>query len=187
MIVQPDTIVRWHKRAFKLYWRRKSRSDKCGRPAVDPDVRALIFQMADANTSWGAPKIHGELLMLGLEISERTVSGLLSRYRLKPTSQTWKTFIKNHMDVMVAVDFLVVPTIPFRMLYVFVILSHSRREVIHFNVTEYPTAEWTAQQVIEAFPWDTAPRFLLRDDWGSHIIICTAETECSAIALRVQR
>lgn len=88
---------------------------------------------------------------------------------------------------MVAVDFLIVPTIRFRMIYVFVILSHSRREVIHFNVTEYPTAEWTAQQVIEAFPWDTAPRFLLRDDWGSHIIICTAETECSAIALRVQR
>ncbi|HIA48911.1 MAG TPA: integrase [Candidatus Hydrogenedentes bacterium] len=163
MIVQPDTVVRWHKRAFKLYWRRKSRSDKRGRPAVNPDVRALIYQMADVNTSWGAPKIHGELLMLGLEISERTVSGLLRRYRRKPPSQTWKTFIKNHMDVMVAVDFLVVPTIRFRMLYVFVILSHSPREVIHFNVTEHPTAEWTAQQVIEAFPWDTAPRYLLRD------------------------
>ena len=153
VIVQPDTVVRWHKRAFKLYWRRKSRSVKRGRPAVDPDVRALIFQMADANSSWGAPKIHGELLMLGLEISERTVSGLLHRYRRKPPSQTWRTFIKNHMPDMVAVDFLVVPTIRFRMLYVFIVLSHARREVVYFNVTANPTAEWTAQQVIEAFPW----------------------------------
>lgn len=163
VIVQPDTVVRWHKRAFKLYWRRKSRSDKRGRPALDPDVKALIFKMADANPSWGAPKIHGELLMLGLEISERTVSGLLRRYRRKPPSQSWRTFINNHMTDMVAVDFLVVPTIRFRMLYVFIVLSHARREVIHFNVTANPTEEWTAQQVIEAFPWDTAPRYLLRD------------------------
>jgi len=163
VIVQPDTVVRWHKRAFKLYWRRKSRPDKRGRPALDPDVKALIFKMADANPSWGAPKIHGELLMLGLEISERTVSGLLRRYRRKPPSQTWKTFIKNHMIEMVAVDFLVVPTIRFRMLYVFVVLSHVNRQVIHFNVTSNPTAHWTAQQVIEAFPWETAPRYLLRD------------------------
>ena len=132
MIVQPDIVVRWHKRAFKLYWRRKSRSDKRGRPGLDPDVKALIFKMADANPSWGAPKIHGELLMLGLEISERTVSGLLRRYRRKPPSQTWKTFIKNHMTEMVAVDFLVVPTIRFRMLYVFVVLSHANRQVIYF-------------------------------------------------------
>ncbi len=163
VIVQPDTVVHWHKRAFKLYWRRKSRSDNRGRPAVDPDVRALIFRMADANSSWGAPKIHGELLMLGLVISERTVSGLLRRYRRKPPSQTWRTFIKNHMPDMVAVDFLIVPTIRFRMLYVFIVLSHARREVVHFNVTANPTAEWTAQQVIEAFPWDTAPKYLLRD------------------------
>ncbi|MFP6616204.1 MAG: integrase core domain-containing protein [Candidatus Hydrogenedentota bacterium] len=119
--------------------------------------------MADSNPAWGAPKIHGELLKLGLVTSERTVSGLLRRYRRKPPSQNWKTFIKNHMDVMVAVDFLVVPTIRFRMLYVFVILSHANRQVIHFNVTANPTAEWTAQQVIEAFPWNSAPRFLLRD------------------------
>jgi putative transposase len=101
--------------------------------------------------------------MLGLEILERTVSGLLRRYRRKPPSQSWRIFINNHMTDMVPVDFLVVPTIRFRMLYVFIVLSHARREVIHFNVTANPTAEWTAQQVIEAFPWDTAPRYLLRD------------------------
>ncbi len=166
VIVQPDTIVRWHKRAFKLYWRRKSRSDKRGRPTVDSAVRALIFQMADANSTWGAPKIHGELLMLGLDISERTVSGLLRRYRRKPPSQSWRTFIKNHMPDMVAVDFLIVPTIRFRMLYVFIVLSHARREIVHFNVTANPTAEWTGQQVIEAFPWDSAPKYLLRDRDG---------------------
>jgi transposase InsO family protein len=109
------------------------------------------------------PKIHGELLKLGIEISERSVSSLLFRRSPKPPSRTWKAFIKNHMSEMVAVDFLVVPTIRFRMLFDFIVLSHARRQVIHFNVTARPTAEWTAQQVTEAFPWDAAPRFLLRD------------------------
>ena len=130
---------------------------------VNSDVRALIFKMADANPLWGAPKIHGELLELGIDVSERTVSNLLRRHRRKPPSQTWRPFIKNHMPDMVGVDFLVVPTIRFRLLFVFVILSHARRQVVHFNVTENPTAEWTAHQIIEAFPWDTAPRYLLRD------------------------
>jgi len=163
VIVQPDTVVRWHKRAFKLYWARKSRGRKRGRPPLNREVKDLVLWMTASNSLWGAPKIHGELLKLGLVTSERTVSGILRRYRRKPPSQTWKTFLKNHMDVMVAVDFLVVPTIRFRLLYVFVILSHAKRQVIHFNVTANPTAEWTAQQVIEAFPWDTAPRYLLRD------------------------
>ena len=163
VIVQPDTVVRWHKRAFKLYWARKSRGRKRGRPPLNREVNDLVLWMTASNSLWGAPKIHGELLKLGLVTSERTVSGILRRYRRKPPSQTWKTFLKNHMDVMVAVDFLVVPTIRFRLLYVFVILSHAKRQVIHFNVTANPTAEWTAQQVIEAFPWDTAPRYLLRD------------------------
>ena len=163
LIVQPDTVVRWHKRAFKLYWRRKSRTDKRGRPALDSDVRDLILMMADANPTWGAPKIHGELLKLGLVVSERTVSGLLRRHRRKPPSQTWRAFIKNHMPETVGVDFLVVPTIRFHLLFVFVVLSHARRRVVHFNVTANPTAEWTAQQIIEAFPWDSAPRYLLRD------------------------
>ncbi len=163
MIVQPDTVVRWHKRAFKLYWRRKSRGGKRGRPPLDSEVKALVLKMAYSNPTWGAPKIHGELLKLGLVTSERTVSGLLRRYRRKPPSQTWKTFIKNHMTGMVAVDFLVAPTIRFRMLYVWAILSHANRQVIHFNVAANPIAEWAAQQAIEAFPWDTVPRFLLHD------------------------
>jgi len=163
LIVQPDTVVRWHKRAFKYYWRRKSRLGKRGRPALDPDVKTLILKMADANPFWGAPKIHGELLKLGIVVSERTVSNLLRWHRRKPPSQTWRTFIKNHMPDMVGVDFLVVPTIRFQLLFVFVILSHARRRVVHFNVTANPTAEWTAQQIVEAFPWDTAPKYLLRD------------------------
>ena len=166
LIVQPDTVVRWHRRAFKLYWRRKSRSNKRGRPPLDAEVKAFVVTMIEGNHTWGAPKIHGELLKLGIDISERTVSGLLRRHRPKPPSQTWKTFIKNHMADMVSVDFLVVPTIRFQLLFVFVVLSHARRQVVHFNVTEHPTAEWTAQQIIEAFPWDTAPRFLLRDRDG---------------------
>ena len=125
LIVQPDTVIRWHKRAFKIYWRRKSQAGKRGRPALDADVRALILKMADANPLWGAPKIHGELLKLGVAVSERTVSGLLRRRKRKPPSQTWRTFIKNHMSDMVGVDFLVVPTIRFRLLFVFVILSHA--------------------------------------------------------------
>jgi len=163
LIVQPDTVVRWHNRAFKLYWRHKSRGGKRGRPPLDPEVKALVLKMADFDPLWGAPKIHGELLKLGLVTSERTVSGILRRYRRKPPSQTWKTFIKNHMTEMVSIDFLVVPTIRFKLLYVFVILGHANRQVIHFNVTANPTAEWTAQQVIQAFPWDTAPEYLLRD------------------------
>lgn len=168
LIVKPDTVIRWHRQGFRLYWRRKCRGNKPGRPPMDPEIKALIFRIADANPTWGAPKIHGELGKLGIEISERSVSGLLSRRTPKPPSQTWTTFIKNHMTEMVAVDFLVVPTIRFRMLFVFIVLSHARRQVIHFNVTAHPTAEWTAQQITEAFPWETAPRFLLRDRGSSY-------------------
>ncbi len=163
LIVKPDTVVRWQKKAFKAYWRRKSEKGKRGRPSLDSEIRTIVLKMADANPLWGAPKIHGELLKLSIVVSERTVSGLLRRHRRKPPSQTWRTFIKNHMPDMVGVDFLLVPTIRFRLLYVFVILSHARRQVVHFNVTANPTAEWTAQQIVEAFPLNTAPKYLLRD------------------------
>jgi len=163
LIVQPATVIRWHKRAFKLYWRRKSRGGKRGRPRLDPEIKSLVLKLCTANPLWGAPRIHGELLKLGIEVSERTVSGLLSRNFPKPPSQTWNTFIENHMLCMVAVDFLVVSTIRFSLLYVFVVLSHDRRKVVHFNVTANPTAQWTAQQIVEAFPWDGVPKYLLRD------------------------
>jgi putative transposase len=162
-IVQPDTVVRWHKRAVKLYWRRKSERGKRGRPSTDPELRSIVLKMAEENPLWGAPTIHGELLKLGFNISERTVSKIIRKRTPKPPSQTWRTFIKNHMTEMVAIDFFVVPTIRFRMLYVFIVLSHARRRVVHFNVTANPTAAWTAQQIVEAFPWGTAPRYLLRD------------------------
>ncbi|MEO2175862.1 MAG: integrase, partial [bacterium] len=130
---------------------------------MDAEIKSLVLKLSVANPLWGAPRIHGELLKLGIEISERSVSGIIHRNSPKPSSQTWKTFIKNHMTDMVAVDFLVVPTIRFNMLFVFVVLSHDRRKVIHFNVTANPSVQWTVQQIVEAFPWDTAPRYLLRD------------------------
>ena len=163
VIVQPETVIGWHRRAFRLYWRRKSSGGGRGRPKLDAEVKSLVLKLSAANPLWGAPRIHGELLKLGIKISERSVSGIIKRRNPKPPSQAWKTFIKNHMTDMVAVDFLVVPTMRFKMLFVFVVLSHDRRRVVHFNVTANPTAQWAAQQVIEAFPWDTAPKFLLRD------------------------
>ena len=129
---------------------------------MSPDVTALIRRMAAANPYWGAPRIHGELLKLGLEISERTVSRLMPKYR-KPPSQTWRAFLNNHVQDLVSIDFFTVPTANFRVLFVLVVLAHHRRHVVHFNVTEHPTAEWTGQQMVEAFPEGTAPRYLLRD------------------------
>ena len=121
--------------------------------------------MQSANTGWGAPRIHGELLKLGLKISQATVSKYMARHR-KPPSQTWRTFIENHADCLAAIDFFIVPTATFRVLYVFIVLSQDRRQIVHFNVTAHPSAQWTAQQIVEAFPFDTAPRYLLRDRDG---------------------
>jgi putative transposase len=162
-IVKPDTVVRWHRRGFRLYWRRKSRRRGPGRPPVSPEIRALIRRMAEADPVWGAPHIHGELLKLGIDISERTVSNLMQPATHQPPSQTWMTFLRNHMDSMAAVDFFTVVTATFSIRYVFVVLSHDRRRVLHPNVTAHPSAEWTARQIVQAFPWDTAPRYLLRD------------------------
>ena len=133
-----------------------------GRPCVSQEIRELIRQMSTANPLWGAPRIHGELLKLGIEISQATVAKYMVRRR-KPPSQTWRTFLENHVQQLVATDFLVVRTVSFRLLFVFVVLGHHRRHAIHFNVTAHPTAEWTARQIAEAFPWDSAPRYLLHD------------------------
>jgi putative transposase len=162
MIFKPDTLVRWHRKGFRLYWTWKSRRSQCGRPAIDPDVRKLIRTMSRNNIGWGAPRIHGELKMLGIQVSESTVAKYMIRHQ-KPPSQTWKTFLANHTADLVSVDFFTVPTATFRILYVFVILRHDRREIIHFNATYHPTAEWTAQQIVEAFPFDNVPRYLIRD------------------------
>jgi len=126
------------------------------------EIRELIRDMSNSNVLWGAPRLHGELLKLGIEVSQATVAQYMVK-RPKPRSQTWRTFLENHVKQLVSVDFLVVPTVSFRILYVFIVLAHERRRVVHFNVTEHPTAEWTAEQLVQAFPWDTAPRYLLRD------------------------
>jgi transposase InsO family protein len=118
--------------------------------------------MSRDNIGWGAPRIHGELQLLGIRIAQATVAKYMIHHP-KPPSQTWRTFLNNHMKDLVSVDFLTVPTATFRVLYVFLVLRHDRREVVHFNVTEHPTAQWAAQQLVEAFPWDPAPRYLLRD------------------------
>jgi len=165
VIVKPETVLAWHRRDFQLYWRWKSRNRGPGRPKVSREVRALIRKMCLSNPRWGAPSIHGELLKLGIDVGETSVAFYMVRGR-KPPSQTWRTFLDNHLHQIVAVDFFVVPTLTFRVLFVFVVLAHDRRRILHFNVTSHPTAEWTAQQIREAFPWETAPRFLLRDRDG---------------------
>src|SRR4029453_18585588 len=162
VIVKPETVIAWHRQGFKCYWRWKSRAGKCGRPRVSLETRELIRQMSKANPLWGAPRIHGELLKLGIEISQATVAKYMSRQGKSP-SQSWRTFLENNVQQIVATDFLVVRTVSFRLLFVFVVVGHHRRHAIHFNVTAHPTAEWTARQMAEAFPWDSAPRYLWHD------------------------
>ena len=164
-VVQPATVIRWQRSGFKLFWTWKSHRNRPGRPAVALEGRALIRRMSKANPTWGAPRIHGELQKLGVEISQATVSKYRVRHR-RPPSQTWKTFLDNHLGSLVSVDFFVVPTAMFKVLFVFVILAHERRRIVHIDVTDTPTAQWTAQQLVEAFPWETVPRYLLRDRDG---------------------
>jgi transposase InsO family protein len=162
IIVKPGTVMAWHRKGFRLFWTWKSRRGQPGRPAVPKDVRDLIRRMSRENPMWGAPRIHGELLKLGIDIGETSVGKYMVRHR-RPPSQTWRTFLDNHIKQLVSVDFFTVPTIRFQILYVFLVLAHDRRRIVHFNVTAHPTAEWTAQQLREAFPFDLVPRYLLRD------------------------
>ena len=160
-IVQPETVVAWHRKSFRLFWTWKVRRGKLGRPAVSRQVRALIRRMCHENSTWGAPRIHGELLKLGIDIGETSVSKYMVRCR-QPPSQTWRTFLENHLQQLVAIHFFTVPTLRFQVLYVFLVLAHDRRRIVHFNVTSHPTAEWTGQQLREAFPFGQLPRYLLR-------------------------
>jgi putative transposase len=161
VIVKPETVVAWHRQGFRLWWTWKSRR-RMGRPTVAADVRALIRTMAQANPRWGAPRIHGELLKLGIDVCQATVAKYMMRQR-QPPSQTWRTFLRNHIGQIVAADFFVVPTATYRLLFVLVLLAHDRRRIRHVAVTAHPTAEWTAQQLREAFPWEEAPRYLIHD------------------------
>jgi putative transposase len=162
LIVTPDTVLRWQRRRFRAYWTTLSGHPTGGRPPINPETKALITHMASANPLWGAPRIHGELLKLGLDVAERTVSRLMPKRRPRP-SQTWRTFLANHVRDLVSIDFFTVPTACLRVLFVLVVLAHPRRRVVHFNVTEHPTAAWTAQQIVAAFPDDSAPSYFLRD------------------------
>jgi len=162
VIVSPNTVLRWQRRRFCEHWTKLSARPIAGRPPVNVEIKALVTRMAAANPLWGAPRIHGELLRLGIDVSERTVSRLMPKRRPLP-SQTWRTFLANHVRDLVSLDFFTVPTVRLRVLFVLVVLAHRRRRVVHCNVTEHPTAHWTAQQIVDAFPDDSAPSFLLRD------------------------
>jgi len=162
LIVQPETVICWHRESFRVFWQWKSRSGG-GRPKIPQEQMDLIRQMATDNPLWGALRIHGELLKLGFDISESTVLRYMPKKAPRTSRQRWKTFLKNHASQMVSVDFFAVSTISFRLLYVLVFLSHDRRRIIHFNVTANPTAHWCAQQLRNAFCDHEPPRFLLRD------------------------
>src|SRR6266436_5810044 len=170
VIVSPNTVLRWQRRRFCEHWTKLSAGPIAGRPPVSAEIKALVTRMAAANPLWGAPRIHGELLRLGIDVSERTVSRLLPKRRIPP-SQTWRTFLANHVRDLVSIDLFTVPTARLRVLFVLVVLAHHRRHVLHFNVTEHPTATWAAQQIINASPDDSAPYHLLRDRdqiYGEH-------------------
>src|SRR5437660_5769869 len=178
-VVQPATILRWHRCGFRAYWRWKSRG-RPGRPRVSRELRELIQRMSKENPLWGAPRIHGELLKLGFEIAESTVSKYMIRRR-GPPSQTWRTFLANHADAIAAIDLYVVPTLAFERLFAFLIMGHGRRQLLWFAVTRHPTAEWLAQQIVEAFPWDTAPTYLVRGNDGAYRQVFTSRVRAMAI------
>ena len=164
VLVKPATVIQWHRQGFRRYWRWRSRS---GRPLVHREVRKLIRQMSTANPLWGAPRIHGELLKFGIEVSQATVAKYMVRRRGTP-SPTWRSFLRNQAQGIAAIDMFVVARASFRLLYVMIILAHDRRNILRTAVTEHPTAAWLSRQVTEAFPWDTAPRYLLRDHDASY-------------------
>jgi transposase InsO family protein len=161
-IIRPETLVRWHRAGFRSYWRWKSGA-RGGRPQIDSDVRALIKKMSMENSLWGSPHIHGELLKLGFEVVAQSSVAKYMVKRSGPPSQGWKTFLRNHAPDIAAMDLFVIPTISFDLLYTLVIVWLDRRELVWVNVTASPTAEWIARQVSEAFPWEEAPRYLIRD------------------------
>ena len=161
-IVQPETVLRWQRAGFRAYWRWRSRK-RVGRPRIDRSLRDLIRRMSRENPLWGASRIHGELLMLGFEVAQSTVSKYMTRGR-RPPSQSWKTFLYNHAHAIAAIDLCIVPTVGFERLFAFLVVGHGRRQLLWIEVTRHPTAEWLARQITEAFPWASAPAYLVRDN-----------------------
>jgi transposase InsO family protein len=165
-VVKPETVLRWHRAGFRAFWLWKSRK-RAGRPGIDRGLRDLIQRMSRENSLWGAARIHGELLMLGFEVAQSTVSKYMTRRR-GPSSQSWQTFLRNHADAIAAIDLCLVPTVTFECLFAFLVLGHGRRQLLWFAVTRHATAEWFARQIVEAFPWNTAPRYVVRDNDGAY-------------------
>jgi transposase InsO family protein len=178
-VVQPETILRWHRSGFKAFWRWKSRK-RAGRPKIDRGLRDLIRRMSRENALWGASRIHGELLMLGFQVAQSTVSKYMVRGQ-NPPSQTWKTFLQNHAEAIAAIDMCVVPTLTFDLLFAFLVLGHGRRQLLWFEVTRHPTAEWLARQITEAFPWTSAPAYLVRDNDRAYGHIFTSRVRAMGI------
>jgi predicted DCC family thiol-disulfide oxidoreductase YuxK len=164
-LVAPDTVPRWPQAGFRLYWALLCKvRRRAGGKKIPREVRDLIFQMVAENATWGAPRIHGELRMLGFEVSERTISRWMRRAPRNPEpAQRWRAFLRNHREAIAAMDFFTVPTLTFNLLYCFFVIRHDRRRILHFNVTRHPTSGWIVQQLREAFPYQSAARFLLFD------------------------
>jgi len=165
IVVNPETVVRWHRAGFAWYWRAISRAHCVfGRKRTSKEIRELIFRMVSENPTWGAPRIHGELLMLGFNLSERTISRWMKRASRNPEpAKRWLAFLRNHQEAIAAMDFFTVPTITFSVLYCFFVIDHARRRILHVNVTRHPTSLWIVQQLREAFPFGSAPRFVIFD------------------------
>jgi transposase InsO family protein len=179
-VVQPETVLRWHRAGFRAFWRWQSRN-RAGRPRIDREIRELIQRMSRENPLWGASRLHGELLMLGIEVAQSTVSKYMARGRAPP-SQSWKTFLRNHSEAIAAIDMCVVPTLTFERLFAFLVLGHGRRQLLWFEVTRHPTAEWLARQITEAFPWASAPTYLVRDNDRAYGHVFT--TRVTAMGIR---
>jgi putative transposase len=168
--VNPETVVRWRRAGFDLYWRAIFRARRVfGRKRISKEIRDLIFRVVAENPTWGAPRIHGELLMLGFDVSERTISRWMRRASRDPElAKRWMASLRNHREVTAAMDFFTVPTATFNLLYCFFVLSHDRRQILHFNVTRHPTSAWIIQQLREAFPYQLGQRFLIFDRDGKY-------------------
>ena len=178
-VVQPETILRWHRAGFRMFWRWKSRN-RAGRPRIDRGLRDLIQRMSRENPLWGASRIHGELLMLGFEIAQSTVSKYMVRGG-RPPSQSWKSFLRNNVEAIAAIDLCVVRTVSFELLFAFVVIGHGRRQVLWIEVTSHPTAAWLARQITEAFPWASAPTYLVRDNDRSYGRVFTSRVKAMGI------
>jgi hypothetical protein len=182
-VVQPETVLRWHRAGFRIYWRWKSR--KGGR-RIERGLRDLIRRMSQENPLWGASRIHGELLMLGFEVAQSTVSRYMKGGR-RPPSQSWKKFLRNHAHAIAAIDLCIVPTVTFERLFAFLVIGHDRRRLLWVEITNHPTAEWLARQITEAFPWATAPSYLIRDNDRAYGHVFTCRVKAMGIRDRPAR